>query len=222
MGSSIEWDGRKFWREAKTGYYLDNDRNRLHRLVYEKHFGSIPKGFDVHHKDENTANNAPGNLVALPHGAHLRLHRAGKRVGTSDQNAAWSRRSWNVRKRVKVECLGCRNTFRSRARGEPRKFCSSACLERYRSSAFQPCRRSCVQCGHEYIAQRTAQKFCTRQCNNTAAQQRERAIAQVHCAECWTRFASARANARFCGRPCAVAFHSKAGGRRRRKVSEAR
>ena len=42
-----------------------------HRRVAAKTAGgALPKGVDVHHKDDNKANNAGANLEVMPHGAH--------------------------------------------------------------------------------------------------------------------------------------------------------
>ena len=42
----------------------------------DAHTKVIPAGLGMvrHHKDENKANNAPGNLVAVPRGAHTAEH----------------------------------------------------------------------------------------------------------------------------------------------------
>jgi exodeoxyribonuclease-5 len=37
-------------------------------------FKFLPKGVDVHHKDEDTMNDDIGNLEVLPHGVHAKLH----------------------------------------------------------------------------------------------------------------------------------------------------
>ena len=59
-------DGYKFRKDQKTGYYLSNNINgrrlRLHRYIYEKYNGEIPKGYDIHHKDHNKKNNTLENL----------------------------------------------------------------------------------------------------------------------------------------------------------------
>jgi hypothetical protein len=50
-----------------------------HRIIYQQHYGSIPKdnngrSFDVHHIDGNHANNDPKNLVALSISDHYDVH----------------------------------------------------------------------------------------------------------------------------------------------------
>ena len=45
-----------------------------HRIVYEKHFGPIPEGFHVHHKNEDTRDNRIENLELLSPSDHKRMH----------------------------------------------------------------------------------------------------------------------------------------------------
>jgi ribosomal protein L37AE/L43A len=49
----------------------------LHRVVWEYHNGSIPDGFDVHHKNGVKTDNRLENLLPLKRGDHLRLHNSG-------------------------------------------------------------------------------------------------------------------------------------------------
>ena len=74
------FDGYKFRRDAKTGYYLSSKNTdigkheRLHRYVWRYHNGDIPDGFHVHHKDEDKYNNEIENLVCIPKHDHISLH----------------------------------------------------------------------------------------------------------------------------------------------------
>ncbi len=47
----------------------------LHRIVWEAAYGGIPKGFDVHHIDEDKLNNSLSNLTLMSHVEHCRMHR---------------------------------------------------------------------------------------------------------------------------------------------------
>ena len=49
----------------------------LHRLIYEECFGSIPKGYSIHHIDGDKTNNNPGNLMLLTKSHHHHLHMNG-------------------------------------------------------------------------------------------------------------------------------------------------
>ena len=49
----------------------------LHRLIYEEVYGSIPKGYAIHHIDGDKTNNNPGNLMLLSKSNHHKLHMNG-------------------------------------------------------------------------------------------------------------------------------------------------
>ena len=52
--------GRGYLKD--TGYIYVN-HIPLHHLIWEKHYGKrVPKGYHVHHKDENKSNNCVANL----------------------------------------------------------------------------------------------------------------------------------------------------------------
>lgn len=61
-------------RAMSNGYVFE------HLLIAEKALGySVPKGVEVHHFDENKANNSPSNLVICPDRAyHFLLHQRQK------------------------------------------------------------------------------------------------------------------------------------------------
>lgn len=52
-----------------------NQRIRRPRKVYEKHFGEIPEGFVIYHKDKNRNNDSPQNLIAISRNELLELNR---------------------------------------------------------------------------------------------------------------------------------------------------
>lgn len=49
----------------------------LHRLIWEKHNGEIPKGYQIHHIDGNKLNNDISNLQLISAEEHTRLHMSG-------------------------------------------------------------------------------------------------------------------------------------------------
>ena len=55
----------------------ENKGKLLHRLVYEKHYGSIPEGFCVHHVNGDKTDNSPSNLMLLSKSHHHKLHMQG-------------------------------------------------------------------------------------------------------------------------------------------------
>ena len=76
MSSKYQYfNGLKFTRDDKTGYYLNSTiEKRMHRYVWEFYNGPIPKGYDIHHKDEDKANNDISNLEMIKAGKHQSMH----------------------------------------------------------------------------------------------------------------------------------------------------
>jgi hypothetical protein len=48
---------------------------RVHRLIYEAHYGPLPEGMIVHHKNGDPRDNRPENLEAMTQADHLRYHK---------------------------------------------------------------------------------------------------------------------------------------------------
>jgi len=59
-----------------TGYYgkTRGKRTLLHRDMWEASNGKIPKGYDVHHIDENRQNNKLSNFRLLSNSDYTKLH----------------------------------------------------------------------------------------------------------------------------------------------------
>lgn len=73
----IEYRGERYTRDRR-GYYRSTSERRhtkyLHHEVWRAHFGDIPVGHDIHHRDGDQTNNEPGNLQCLTKAEHTRLH----------------------------------------------------------------------------------------------------------------------------------------------------
>lgn len=69
------YDGKKFTLR-NTGYYslTTNDRGLMHRYIWGKEVGKIPPDYDIHHLDEDKANNVLSNLECLPKAEHTRKY----------------------------------------------------------------------------------------------------------------------------------------------------
>ncbi len=50
----------------------DGKKWLYHRVIYEAHFGTIPEGHDIHHRNGDRTDNRIENLQCLPHGEHIR------------------------------------------------------------------------------------------------------------------------------------------------------
>lgn len=69
------YDGKKFTLRS-DGYYRmsTNERESMHRYVWQKEKGVIPKGWDIHHINENKGDNRIENLECLPKEEHTRKY----------------------------------------------------------------------------------------------------------------------------------------------------
>ena len=47
---------------------------RNHKQIYEKYYGPIPEGYEIHHIDGNTLNNNLENLKAVTLQEHYAIH----------------------------------------------------------------------------------------------------------------------------------------------------
>jgi predicted nucleic acid-binding Zn ribbon protein len=145
------------------GYKYINGRY-AHRVVYEQHFGLIPKGWIVHHKDEDKSNNSPENLEAMSRGCHQRLHATGK-TNSEAQRMAASISIISRRKPKDATCIKCNGVFTSFTIGKNGKFCSGTCREQWRANRFIPEARKCIVCESAYMAVKVFQRYCSKSCN---------------------------------------------------------
>lgn len=72
----IFYEGHKVYMNGNYPAIFLNGRNQhVHRIEWEKHNGKIPKGFIVHHKDENKLNWSIENLELLSKSEHIKRHK---------------------------------------------------------------------------------------------------------------------------------------------------
>lgn len=71
----VVWNGAKY-SVRENGYLAKTieSRSYLHREIWEQHYGPIPLGYEVHHKDEDKRNNALNNLELLTEADHAAAH----------------------------------------------------------------------------------------------------------------------------------------------------
>ena len=73
----IFYNAKRWVKDNKKGYYhahFGKTTKLLHRQVWEDNYGEIPKGYHIHHIDENKDNNTIDNLELLNMHEHLRNH----------------------------------------------------------------------------------------------------------------------------------------------------
>jgi hypothetical protein len=51
-----------------------------HRLIWENHNGKIPKGYIIHHKNENRLDNDISNLELVTRAEHSRIHKFAEKM----------------------------------------------------------------------------------------------------------------------------------------------
>ncbi|HDX9500169.1 HNH endonuclease [Bacillus paranthracis] len=195
-------DGYKFRRDTKTGYYLStkkigNSRIRLHRYVWEKHNGAIPKGFEVHHKDNNKDNNELNNLELLSKSSHAKHHmnnptelqkdtiHNNKMFKAQEKAVEWHKseegRAWHSEHAKKVyanlkyktyTCKHCASKFKSKKQ-DGVKFCSPSCQSAFRvKSGVDNELRVCEICSTKFsINKHRKTKTCSRSCASKLARQ---------------------------------------------------
>lgn len=70
------YEGHKVYMNGEyPAIFLNGKNQHIHRLQWIKYHGSIPKGYVIHHKDENKLNWDIDNLELLSRGDHVREHR---------------------------------------------------------------------------------------------------------------------------------------------------
>lgn len=190
MTKSVKFDGHIFTRSDGERYYRNTKYGYLHRYVWEKHYGDIPEGYEIHHIDRNTDNNDISNLECLSSLEHHKFHarlltleqREWRRQNLeenglpkaeewhhSDEGRAWHKKhyaqmaSYLHRKRGHV-CAECGKKFISR--DAKSKFCSNACKSKWRREHhIDDETRVCLNCGKKYRCNKySKRKFCSRKC----------------------------------------------------------
>ncbi|MBF0709738.1 MULTISPECIES: HNH endonuclease signature motif containing protein [unclassified Gemella] len=188
-------DGYKFRRDTKTGYYLSTKkifgfRPRLHVYMWIKHNGEIPKGYQIHHKDENKDNNEIDNLMCMTKKKHLEWHGANIpdnrlekikknldniRIKASEWHKSEEGRKWHSEhaKRLnlgkmgatKMNCEYCGKSFTSGKKHG--KYCSPNCRSNHRRvSEIDNEKRICCICNSEYMVNKYSKsKTCNRVCS---------------------------------------------------------
>lgn len=179
-GKIYHWDG----------HYFIRIRSRLHRVVYEWHHGRIPKGYHVHHVDEDRRNNQPGNLALMAESAHRKLHMlqperrevsrrimaekalpAAREWHRSPEGRAWHRQNYlRVRDKFhakrKRKCRNCGTVVLSH-RAHQDVYCAATCRSAFRRrSGCDDETRHCEHCKKAFrINKHEKQKCCSQSCS---------------------------------------------------------
>lgn len=152
------FDGRKFTRDDRTGYYLcttkkDGIRKRIHVYVWEYYNGLVPKGYHVHHIDGDKSNNEIENLTIMKSVDHAKYH--GELL--SDEEREWRRNNLNENANSKSKVWHA-----SKAGHTWHKKHYEEMKDRLRTSRKYVCK----YCGKEYESTQRKTKFCSNRCRS--------------------------------------------------------
>ena len=126
-------------------------KTSAHRYVWQKNNGEIPKGYQIHHKDEDKSNNTIENLEMLTPKQHSEKHNSEERRGQNrkilnerarPKAIEWHKsedgRKWHSEHAKKslfsdedrcLECPKCKKQFKTKFKIQ--KYCSRKCKERF-------------------------------------------------------------------------------------------
>lgn len=198
-GKTAEVDGIRFTRDSRTGYYLSSQsihgkRKRLHVYVWEKHNGSIPKGYEVHHATGDKARNEIDDLQLLTAEEHRAYHinhmseerreqlrknleeKARPKASEwhrSEEGREWHRKhgrdTWKNRKPITYTCTNCGNEFESLNvyTDNSNRFCCNNCKSAWRrKTGVDNEQRNCEICGSEFTANKYSKAKRCSQCRH--------------------------------------------------------
>lgn len=191
--------GRKFYKDQKSGYWISSNytitepRIRAHRWVWECIHGKIPKGYHIHHKDENKSNNNIENLELIEQARHLSIHASKpehkkrskelcdkirpltKKWHASEEGKKWHRlhairSNFGKGPLHNYNCLLCGKEYQSRLTAKGRtKFCSNNCKTKWRKkSGIDNIEFACEKCKKICVKNKYSQKkFCSQKCSKS-------------------------------------------------------
>lgn len=190
----IEYDSIRFYRDKK-GYWLSakvgrkDHPKRLHIYVWEKHNGTIPNGYHIHHIDHDTDNNEIENLELMEKFEHLSYHAKLQDKNVMLKNLSekarpkaieWHKseegKKWHVKhyqstkdkllKRYDITCLNCGKEVNVGGSSHKNKFCSDKCKCQYSDKlGIYDEERKCIICGNKFMTYKHGNaESCSKSC----------------------------------------------------------
>lgn len=192
MNNKIVIDGLSFVQSGRPYYYCSTKRKYLHRYLWEKEHGKIPEGYEIHHKDHNSANNALENLELISAEEHRILHsktltderrkfmrdnmneKARPKAiewHKSEKGIEWHKKHYEKMKdrlhaKCKFKCECCGIEFEKPNTGVNR-FCSNKCKSKWRrDNGLDNIKKKCAYCENEYESNKYAKTiYCSKKCS---------------------------------------------------------
>lgn len=191
---------RKFYQDKKTGYWMstdcgkDNTRVRAHQWVWMKNNFNVPKGYHIHHINEDKSDNRIENLELIKASRHLGHHMMKRMLNpenrrknkelcdkirpltkkwhASEEGIAWHKyhalkQNFGNGPLIKYNCQQCSNEYESKLKAKNRtRFCSNICKSQFRrDSGVDNVERTCVFCLKTYsINKYSKSKTCSISC----------------------------------------------------------
>ena len=186
------FDGKKFTRDEHTGYYLGSSgkpRKRMHIYVWEYYNSKVPKGYEVHHRDGNKANNDISNLQLVKPQEHQEIHR--KQL--TEEEREWRRQ--NLARNARPKASEWHKSDEGREWHKHH-------YEKMKESFHQQVERVCANCGKTFIGHPTS-KYCSNVCKS--ADRRKQGVDNVErvCVVCGKMFITNKyRNGQTCSREC--------------------
>jgi len=216
--------------DSAIGYYGAHPRRASragqgwelqHQLVAGRRRGSGSDGLHVHHRDGDSLNDAPTNLVLLPKAEHHQLHASGTHPLATDGTRA-NRDARIDKLRVTVTGAGNPNHSHGLFDGQgvtttrpcpqcgvdftsiARQFtCSLVCRDAWHTEHPREQVIACSECGDPFIAGSAAGLYCSAPCQ-VQARERRRPVFTRECPTCHGHFDTTNAGVRFCSKSCAT------------------
>jgi hypothetical protein len=138
--------------EKRWGYKTKS----LHRYIWEKYKGKIPKGFHVHHKDHNPANNDISNLLCISPKQHNGEH-------YQEMLPKWQK---NIEEKARPKAIEWHKSKKAKA------FHKRIAKLSWKNKKFIA--KICLVCKKEYKTPfPTRSKYCSLNCRATSVRRRK-------------------------------------------------
>lgn len=189
MSSHQEHFSRKFYQDKKTGYWISTDypRIRAHQWVWLSIHKIIPKGYHIHHVNDDKSDNRIDNLELIKAGRHMSIHMQKperkeqsrklvekirpltKAWHASEEGREWHKAhgilGWLARESIKITCKQCGKEAETKTYHQ--EFCSNACKSAWRRSAkLDNVSRKCPICYKDFSCNKYSKtKTCSKSCS---------------------------------------------------------